>query len=107
MTLVFPPKKPAENRAWGFDLNAELAENETISGTPTVTIAPLLPDLDDPVGTTLEAVGSPVVDGSVVTQRLRKGTPGQTYLVTATVVTSGGNTIEVDAEISIVGRSPS
>ncbi len=87
-TARWPFKDPDEIFACAFDFALELAEGETISGTPEITVA-LLAGTDASPGAL--ASGSPVVEAGRVLQRLVGGVAGATYSLTCVATTSDGN----------------
>jgi hypothetical protein len=74
MTYEFPDKDPAERVLVAFDFSALL---DSISGTPTVTIARHSGPADATPETMLD--GSPAVSGVSGTQWITGGVPGCRY----------------------------
>ena len=89
-TAQWPFKDPGEAFACAFDFALELIEGETLSGTPTVTVA--LITGTDAAPDSLKS-GAPTIDGGRVLQRLVGGAAGATYSLTCLAQTSEGNTL--------------
>lgn len=86
-------KLVGESRTYAFDYSrcAEVLSGQTLTGTPTVTASPS--------GLT---IGSPSIAGSQVAVQISSGTLGQTYLLSCLTTTSGGSTVGVQGNLSIV-----
>jgi hypothetical protein len=80
-----------ETFAFEFKQRAELVAGDTLTGTPTVSATPS--------GLTL---GSPFLSGSQVRVTISGGTSGTQYLVTCTVVTAGGSTLQSVGPLNVV-----
>lgn len=105
MTLVFPPKAPAESRLFGFDLADDLADGETISTAPfTVAVDALEPFAANTAP--LVASGSPTIAGTSVTQRFTGGTAGVTYRVICTATTNAGNILTPSGTVQVLAYVP-
>jgi hypothetical protein len=89
-TAHWPFKDPSEAFACAFDFALELADGETISGTPTVTVVVVGGTDASPSALT---AGAPVIEGGRVLQRLVGGVAGVTYSLTCIASTSEGNTL--------------
>lgn len=87
-TARWPFKDPEEVFACTFDFTLELAEGETISGTPEVAVAVV--SGTDTAAAALTS-GAPVVEAGRVLQRLVGGVAGVTYSLTCIATTSDGN----------------
>jgi hypothetical protein len=87
----FDTKDPAESLPYTFDFAGQLVQGETVSGVTSVSATPS--------GLTLS--GAPVLNGSIVTQRITGGTSGARYLVSAQVTTSQGNTRVLSAWLPV------
>lgn len=86
----WPFKDPEEAFACAFDFARELAEGETLSGTPSITVAVV--DGTDATPAAIKS-GAPVIEGGRVLQRLVGGLAGVTYSLTCIASTSKGNTL--------------
>ena len=86
---AFPTKDPQEKLDYQFDFSPWLGA-DTISGSPTVTVT----------GATL-STPSPSSAAGIVTFWLTGGTAGTTAIVTCTVNTAAGRTIERSASLYI------
>jgi hypothetical protein len=86
----WPFKDPQEAFACAFDFALELIEGETLTGTPSITVA--VTDGTDASPASLKA-GAPVIEGGRVLQRLVGGVAGVTYSLTCIASTSEGNTL--------------
>lgn len=87
---VWPFKDPEEAFACAFDFALELIEGETLTGTPSITVAVV--DGADASPASLKS-GAPVIEGGRVLQRLVGGVAGVTYSLTCIASTSEGNTL--------------
>lgn len=87
---VWPFKDPEEAFACAFDFALELIEGETLTGTPSITVAVV--DGTDNSPASLKS-GAPVIEGGRVLQRLVGGVAGVTYSLTCIASTSEGNTL--------------
>jgi len=87
---VWPFKDPEEAFACAFSFARELAEGETITGTPSITVAVV--NGTDASPASLKS-GGPVIEGGRVLQRLVGGVAGVTYSLTCIASTSEGNTL--------------
>lgn len=82
-----------------------LADDETLSGTPTITVSPTGPTIASPVVTTATYTndyGTTVAIGKAVQFRVSGGTAGTEYLLTVTCTTSSGDTRAVKCYLTIV-----
>jgi hypothetical protein len=86
----FPPKTAAENVVVSHDFSDDLAAEETIL---TQALAITTEEGTDASPEAIK-VGSVQVAASVVSQRVKDGLPGVTYLLRWTITTSAGNTFE-------------
>ena len=81
-------KDPAETYAVAFDFSADVPSGETIaSSTWTATT---YSGNDSSPSSIL--YGSPTISGGTVKQMMTGGNSGVSYLVTASIITSGGST---------------
>lgn len=86
-------KDPAARLPYTWDWSAWLAEITDTISSATVTV---------PAG--LTAVGSPVVDGGFVTQRIEGGTLDETYKTVCQITTTGGLIDERSISLTIRNR---
>lgn len=84
-------KQPSESRLYEFDFSGKMTAAETISSVTSVTPSPAS-------GIT---VGAPTTSGQVVQVRISSGTADTTYKLTVIVVTSAGNTLEMEGRLHI------
>ncbi len=89
-TARWPFKDPAEAFACAFDFALELAEGETLTGSPAVTVA-VVSGIDAAPADIKS--GAPVIEGGRVLQRLVGGLAGVTYSITCVATTSESNTL--------------
>ena len=91
MAKPFPaPKDPADIAHYAYDFAPILGDDETIVGTPVVTVA--VKGSTDP--SDLVVVGNPSVIGQTVTALLSGGSLSSTYVVTFAITTSEGQTFD-------------
>lgn len=85
MALVRQTKQPSESRLFDFDFSGKMRTSATIASVVSVVAAPS--------GLT---IGSTAFSGQIAQARLSAGTDQTEYLVTCTVTTSDGDTLELD-----------
>lgn len=95
--MSFSAKVPAEDEYFGFDFTQRLATGETISSA-SFAIA-IAVGADAGVGSMLS--GSAVIDVAIVKQLVVDGVAGVTYRLTATVVTSAGQTLVESGDLPV------
>jgi hypothetical protein len=100
MTTTFTPKDPAEAIYYGVDFASLLAVGETISSATVSNRALVLTD----AGSAAMLSGSPVIAGSVVTQKIIAGLAGNTYRIGFSVVTSVGQTFVEAGDLVVAER---
>lgn len=93
----FSTRHPGESEPLGFDFTARLASGETVdSGTVTAAVV----DGTDPdVGTLFTGAAS--INAGIILRRMEGGVDGVTYKITASVVTSLGNTLIACATVRV------
>lgn len=95
--MSFSSKVPTEDEYFGFDFAARLATGETISSV-TFSIAVVI-GVDASAAAMLS--GSPVITGAIVKQLVIDGVVDVTYRLTASAVTSAGQTLVESDEVSV------
>lgn len=98
--MVFSDKYPGEDEFVGFNLLPRLATDETITSV-TFAVA-VVAGTDAAAASMLQ--GSPIIAGPIVKHLLVDGVAGVHYRITATAVTSAGQTLIEYA--SLVVRAP-
>ncbi len=85
-------KRPDFSRLYDFSYGdfEEIVAGETISSADPVTA--------DQAGLT---IGAAAIAGSRVQVRISGGTSGKTYLLTSSVLTSGGNRLSMQGALSV------
>lgn len=97
-------KHPSESRVYGVDFTRLLAVGETLTGSPTVTVAPSGVTASGSVvnsSTFLDDDGVTIAVGKGVQVRLAGGSDGSDYVVTISVGTSQSNTLVVVATLQV------
>lgn len=95
--MSFSSKTPAEDEYFGFDFTLRLATGETISSASFAIAIAVGAD----AGVAGMLSGSAVIDGAIVKQLVIDGVAGVTYRLTATVVTSAGQTLVESDELLV------
>lgn len=96
MAISVLQKQPTESRFYDMTFDANLAAGETIASITSLTLAPVtVPPL---------AVSGPSVwvSGRGIQFRLAGGLTSSSYLVTAVVLTSLGNTLEGEGRLNVL-----
>ena len=91
-------KQPNENRLYNIPFSQELRTGDTISSVTSVT-ASAQGDVTEVAA--LAIAGSPAHDDDTVQPKISAGTDGERYKIEAIVVTTGGDTIEVDVMMKV------
>jgi hypothetical protein len=86
------PKDPRDVARYSYDFEPVMGEEETILGTPTVT----LPD-----GSDLVVQGQPAVVGKAVFVTLQGGADGMAYSIEFEIQTSEGQTFNRKAVLKV------
>ena len=90
----YPPLDSTETATFSIDFSKQLATAETISSNTWTVLA--TKNLDPSPANRL--VGNPAIQGTVTLQLVGNGAvPGELYLITSSVVTSGGQHIPLYA----------
>jgi len=98
MSASFSYKITTENEQFTFDFSTVMASSETISSaTSTVEVM----SGDDPNPTAI-LVGSPVVSGQLVAQRISGGLDGVIYRIEVTATTSLTNVYTIVADLPVL-----
>ena len=100
MMRNFSKKDPSETITLTFDYSNDLIIGETLTGTPTVSIA-LYYGVSDP-GISAMLSGSPIIFGSYVLQSCTAGLIGYQYNIKATCSTSTGRVLSIGGILPIV-----
>lgn len=95
---IFEGKLLGETQTYTFDFTSRLAPSETIS-TQVVT-AVTYSGTDASPSSIIS--GSASASGQKVTQKITAGTLGVTYLLTCTITTSAGQTLLLEAFLTVV-----
>lgn len=96
----FDPKKPGETLNVGFDFADVLAPEETlVSATLTVSV---LRGVDPSPNDMLK--DGPIIIGTLVSQFIRGGLDGVTYLISCTAITSDPQTLINEGVIAVEGN---
>lgn len=95
-------KDPAETYPVAFDFSAVLPAGETISSSSWTASTYSGNDLSP----SSVLYGSPLTSGGTVKQVVTGGNSGVSYLVTATVLTSGGSTFLGRAILPVLTQAP-
>ncbi len=96
--IILQGKLLAERKTYTFDFTSQLAAGETIS--TAVTTAATYSGTDASPSSIIN--GSATISGQKVTQSVQDGTLGVTYLLTCTITTSAGQTLLLEAFLTIV-----
>ena len=98
---AWDPKRTGEAASFAFDLQLWLATGETLTGTPTAvaTVASDSKVADSPVALSVDDIA---LDGTTkVAVSLSGGRDGAKYVVTASVGTSAGQTLQPAATLLV------
>ena len=85
--VAFAPKPVAEKFDAVFDFSVDLPTGETITASTVATL------YSGTTGATVPTLGSATISGGQATVLVSGGVAGNTYLLTCTGVTSGGQTL--------------
>jgi hypothetical protein len=92
-------KQPYERRFYGVDFASALATGETLSSA-TCTITDLTSKAD--VSSTMGGTPSAAISGTVAQALIKGGTTGTKYDMSIRVITSLGQYLETDLDVSVV-----
>lgn len=95
--LSFDQKGPLETVSLAFDFTSSLAAAETISTKAVVVTT--YSGTDAAPSSLLN--GSASSSGQVVTQSITAGVAGVTYLLTCTITTSAGQTVQLSGYLTV------
>lgn len=96
--LTFPSKLVAENATLPFDFASRLAAGETIS---TKSVAATVYTGTDASPSSIVS-GSASSSGSIVSQLITAGTAGVIYLLTCTITTNAGQTLQLVGYLAVL-----
>ena len=96
--VIFEGKLSAETIIETFDFKSRLAASETISTASTVCT--VYAGTDASPSSVIS--GAATISGQTVTQKVTAGTEGVVYILACTITTSLGQTLVIDAYLTIV-----
>jgi len=94
----FSPTSSNDSQIYGFDFSVALASGDGINSA-TFSLLPVVGTDPNPEG---HLVGSPHINGLVVSQTIANLLSGVSYCVVCTITTLSGQTISVSAGLSCV-----
>lgn len=98
--ITFTPKQVAEKVDMVFDFSAQMAESETIDSITSVAST----NLEEVVGSSNVTISGEVISGQTVRALAAGGTHLERYLVTAKIVTSRPQNLELEAYLPVRNR---